>query len=358
MVITSLRLQNYRSHADREFRFSPDVNIIVGPNASGKTNILEAVLVIAQGASYRAKDEDLVEFDKPWARLDVTQRGEERTVKIIKSDGKANKDFIINGKTYKRLGFNTTLPLVYFEPNHLLLLVRGPEQRREYFDDLLGRLNPNYKTLLNKYRRTLSQRNSLLKQPKATALGQIFVWNIRLAEFGEQLVAARSELVVEINTKLSKVYSRIARIEAKALLSYESTFPATQYASRMVQKLEKSTELDFLRGFTATGPHREDYEFTLNDHELGQSASRGETRSLLLSLKAIELGFVENARGLRPILLLDDVFSELDIKRRRALVGALKGYQTIITTTDADTVKKYFKPSQIKIISLKGATKS
>src|SRR6266404_5873305 len=152
-MITSLRLQNFRSYKDDSFEFDPGVNIVVGPNASGKTNLLEAVLVLARGSSYRVRDAELVQFDKPWARLDGTFQNNTRTIKLEP----LGKSYLLDDKPFKRLSLERTLPIVFFEPNHLQLMTRGPDQRREYFDDLLERSLPIYKSLLSGYKRTLAQ---------------------------------------------------------------------------------------------------------------------------------------------------------------------------------------------------------
>lgn len=311
---------------------------MVGPNASGKTNLLEAVLVLARGSSYRAKDAELVKFNKPWARLDGFFEKHTRTIKLEPP----TKTFIIDDKPYKRLSLDKTLPVVYFEPNHLQLMIRGPEQRRDYFDDLLERSQPTYRSLLNSYKRTLAQRNALLKHGRRQASQQLFVWNIRLSEQGSQIALARHSLVNDINKGLSKVYSAITHKKSKLKVEYDNQFPVDNYASRLLHKLESATETDFERGFTAYGPHREDFIFYLNNQIAAQTASRGETRSSLLALKIYELSMIEKVRGQKPIFLLDDVFSELDGSRRRALVESLKDYQTIITTTDAESVLEYF----------------
>ncbi len=342
-MITGIRLQNFRSYKDESFEFDPGVNIIVGPNASGKTNLLEAVLVLARGKSFKAKDQELINFKAPWARLDGQFGSDKRVVKI-KSEGqdKAVKSFDLDGKPFFRLSLERSVPVVFFEPNHLQMISRGPEHRREYFDDLLERSQPGFKKLAASYRRTLAQRNALLKQSPAHARPQLFAWDVRLSELGSQIASARDQLVQEINKQLSKSYSKIAGRRTKAQLVYESQFPIESYGSRLLSKLESSSENDFERGFTAYGPHREDISFTLAGRPVNHSASRGETRSLLLSLKIFELGLIEKARGSKPIFLLDDVFSELDSARRRALVDYLKDHQTIITTTDADAVIEYF----------------
>jgi len=340
-MISSIRLQNYRSYTDASFEFEPGVNIVVGPNASGKTNLLEAVMVLASGGSYRARDAELIQFNKDWSRLESDFANHKRVVKL-QAEALPPKLFEVDGKAYRRLGFERTVPLVYFEPNHLQLLTRGPDQRREYFDELLERSLPGFKTLSNSYKRTLAQRNALLKRGHNTAKDQLFAWDVRLSEQGSQIAAARSGLTDQINLTLSKTYSQIAKHKSVANLAYGSQFPVANYASRMLYKLQVSVSLDLQKGFTGSGPHREDFVIKLNGQPANLSASRGETRSLLLALKIFELWLIEEARGQKPIFLLDDVFSELDGARRKALVARLKHHQTIITTTDAEAVLEYF----------------
>jgi DNA replication and repair protein RecF len=347
-VIDSIRLQNFRSYGDASFEFEPNVNIVVGPNASGKTNLLEAVLVLARGSSYRVRDAELVKFNKPWARLEANFQNHTRILKIQPPA----KTFEIDGKNFKRMNLERTVPVVLFEPNHLQLLLRGPEQRRDYFDELLERSQPAFKTLSNSYKRTLAQRNALLKQHQRQAQQQLFAWNIRLSELGSQIAQARQSLADEINSSLAKTYSQIAKHRSKVEMRYASQFPVYSYASRLLHKLESTIDTDFERGFTGYGPHREDFIFYLDGQLAGQTASRGEGRSLLLALKIFELGLIEKARGQKPIFLLDDVFSELDGSRRRALVARLARHQTIITTTDAEAVLEYFSKNH-NLIALK-----
>jgi len=341
-VISTIRLQNYRSYRDESFEFEPGVNIVVGPNASGKTNLVEAALVLARGSSYKARDSDLVRRGAKWSRLDGFFGTSTRSVKLQAEGDTVSKSFIINSKNYHRLNLERSVPVVFFEPNHLQLITRGPEQRREYIDDLLERTRGDFKRLSASYRRALAQRNALLKTPPTRAKEQLFAWNIRLSELGAKIAQSRGELVSQINKNLTRTYNSIASQRSSLKLSYDSQFDIERYASRLLSKLESSVELDFARGFTAYGPHREDLTLYLNKQPMSQLASRGETRSLLLALKIFELSLVEKARGMRPVFLLDDVFSELDSARRRALVNYLKDQQTIITTTDADAVVEYF----------------
>ena len=318
-MISTLRLQNFRSYQDGSFEFDKGINIIVGPNASGKTNLLEAILVLANGKSYRAKDEELVRLDKPWARLDGYFEHSNRIVKI-NPRGSRRKTFLIDDKLYYRLSFARTIPTVLFEPNHMQIIILGPQQRREYFDDLLQRSTPGFKTLSINYKRALAQRNALLKRGSSFGAKQLFAWDVRLSELGSKLSEARQNLIEDINQNLSKTYSQIALHKTVVTLKYETHFPVENYASKMLSKLQMTTDRDFMIGFTSVGPHREDIKILINDKPISQTASRGEIRSILLALKIFELELLEKQRGQKPIFLLDDVFSELDGARRHALV--------------------------------------
>lgn len=346
-MITSLRLQHFRSYTDKTFELSPAVTVVVGPNGSGKTNLLEAVLVAATGNSYRAKDAELIRHGQPWARLDAYTTTGPRTVKIVASP--AQKAFEIDGQTLQRLSQNRTLPVVLFEPNHMLLLSGPPELRRSFLDDILQQTSPGFGEHLRHYKRVLSQRNTLLKKNPKNLQEQLFVWNIRLSELGGRIARERLRLIEHCNKQLSEVYGRISDKPTEINLAYLSPFPPETYETTMLQKLEKSTELDVLRGFTAYGPHRDDLQANIHDNPFQHSASRGETRTLVLALKILELQLKEQARGNKPILLLDDVFSELDSTRRRALTKTIKGYQTIITTTDADADHHFPRSIQLLV---------
>lgn len=352
-MITSLRLQQFRSYGDESFEFEPMINIVVGPNAVGKTNLLEAILVLAQGGSYRAADNELVRFGKPWSRLDGYFGSQKRALKLERGPGseKTRKQLIIDGREYSRLSLDLTVPVVVFEPTNLQQLTRGPEQRRELIDGLLLGSRAGFKGLKNHYLRALAQRNRLLKNPRFNA-DELFAWDVRLCELGEQIAQAREALVTELNQNIAAVYSSIANKKSHVEVSYRSGFNVAQYSSLMLKKLKTNHALDVERGFTGCGPHREDIVFELNGEPVESAASRGETRSLTLAIKVFELQKQQAARGKKPIFLLDDVFSELDSARRRALVSYLKNQQTIITTTDADAVTEYFLKKAYHIIPI------
>jgi DNA replication and repair protein RecF len=175
-----------------------------------------------------------------------------------------------------------------------------------------------------------------------SAQSEIFPWNIRLSELGGLLAENRIRLLQTLNETSSELYGSLANKPSSVELNYETKFSLSHYGSSLLKSLEHTFELDVMRGFTGNGPHREDMNIVINGHPSQSSASRGETRTAVLMLKVMELQLIEQARGESPLLLLDDVFSELDGARRQALTNYLQNYQTFITTTDADVVVQHF----------------
>lgn len=342
-MITSARLQHVRSYSDASFEFGTGVNIVLGPNASGKTSLLESIIVALDGKSYKARDADLVQISELWGRIDVIADDHERICKlVVQGEGVVQKEFEIGGVLQKRLSHQKRLPVVLFEPNHLSLFHGSPDERRTYLDEILTRSSPTYGTQLRHYRRVLAQRNSLLKQMTRPTNEQLFVWNIRLSELGGQIATERMRLIEQYNERVSSLYSEIAGRETIVRLSYVSPIDGAQYETHLLHALEQSIARDHERGFTGFGPHREDITASINDAAAGMAASRGEIRTLVLTLKMLEADIIERATGKRPLLFLDDVFSELDGLRRQALVQFLAPYQSFITTTDADVVIEHF----------------
>lgn len=340
-MISDIRLQHFRSYSDAAFEFSPHVNIIVGPNGSGKTNLLEALLVLARGSSYRVPDAELLRFGSDWCRLDADVDGGQRSVKL-KTVPKFLKTYELNDRTFYHLTPQHILPVVLFEPNHLQLLHGAPEGRRNYLDDLLEFTTPGFTSFRRNYRRLLMQRNALLKRPGVPSTQELFPWNLRLSELGATIARARADLVADLAGQLPETYKNLSQSKTKLTITYAPKFPIDSYESHMLAKLESHAVEDAQRGFTAYGPHREDFTVFFDGQPAVETASRGETRTAILALKILELQQLERTRGQTPLLLLDDVFSELDGKRRQALTGFVQKYQTFITTTDADLVVEHF----------------
>jgi DNA replication and repair protein RecF len=341
-MITDIHLENFRSYSDESFEFGGGVNIIVGPNASGKTNMLEALSVATTGKSFRSRDIDLLKFGSQYSRLELhTNTNDHRIAYITCDQEKTSKEFKINDQQFKRLPLTKTIPTVIFEPDDLLILSGPPEFRRNFIDNILEQTITGFSTTRRRYKRALGQRNSLLKK-QVTSASQLFVWDVQLSELGSTIVEQRLKLIGAINTSATKHYNTISKGSNRVSLEYASKIKTNNYASNLLKHLEKNLNVDLARGFTGFGPHRDDISVFLNGQLTSGSASRGETRTLLLVCKFIELELIKNARGEQPIVLLDDVFSELDGNRRKALTDFLRDHQTYITTTDADIVLHHF----------------
>ncbi len=346
-MVSDIHLQQFRSYTDALYEFGPGVNIIVGPNGSGKTNLLEALLVLARAGSYRVPDSELLQFTKEWLRLEShDESGETRTLKL-QYKPQLQKTYIVAGKEYRRIPAAQLQPAVLFEPNHLQLLQGSPEGRRSYLDDILEQTKLGYAKTRRDYRRVLAQRNALLKKYNAAESQEFFPWDVRLSELGAIISRARSELITSLSLPLTELYTKISKSPTKVTIQYQSRFDIESYETSLLHTLEITRHEDVLRGFTSHGPHREDMVVLFDDRPAALVASRGETRTTVLALKILELQKLEDATDQQPILLLDDVFSELDGARRRSLTAYLQRYQTFLTTTDADIAAKHFTDSTI-----------
>ena len=341
MVLTSVRLQNYRSYLDSSFEFNPSVNIIVGPNASGKTNLIDALYLLSTGTPTKNSKEHIVNNSQEWARVDLlTDDNSQRTARLKRDE---NIIFDIDGKRFKRLAVDRKIPVVLFEPNHLYQITTSPEQRRLFIDEILTKTDKQFSSIRNKYTQTLRQRNSLLKQSPENIRKQIFAWDIRLCELASEIVNKRKEIIKYLNTYTSDIYSRIAGSNHQLQLKYESKInQESDYSTKLLKILQENIELDKQRGFTGFGPHRDDLLISINNHDMRGVASRGETRSILLTLKIIETQILEDIHNTPPLLLLDDVFGELDGLRRKSLIEFISNNQAFITTTDADIISHNF----------------
>lgn len=351
-MIENIRLQNFRSYSDQAFEFDDKTNIVVGPNASGKTNLLEAVYFVAMGNPVRSLDETFIKKGSEWARIDaITNDDQKRTIKLSYENERVKKTFEIDGVPKRKLTADIVLPAILFEPNQLYRLTTSPEVRRAFIDELCQLIDQTTYQLKKDYLRALSQRNRLLKQKGIATKNNMFAWNVRLCELGENLFKVRLDVIDRLNANLSQFYSSISGGEEKMHLTYQTKQDINNYGTSLMSRLYKEIELDIIRGYTGSGPHRDDILITVDKVVLKNIASRGETRTLVLALKKCETKLVEDATKKRPILLLDDVFSELDGKRRKLLTSFISDYQSIITTTDADIIDKSYaqKTNLIKL---------
>lgn len=345
-MIQTLELKNFRSYSSGLFELKPGVNILVGANASGKTNLLEAIHVICTMHGFESSDRNLISFDQDWSRVEAMTSDSTRVMKM-KSDDQNILE--VDGIAKKKISDRTALPVVVFEPSHMLLLGNEPERRRAYVDGILSQIRPGYKQLITGYKRALAQRNRLLKSDSLNK-DQLFVWDIQLCEKAGLIVAARKELVELLQDSAQSIYRSVSGHKETVKIAYASKIDTENYSESLNKYLKENLDLDTQRGFTGAGPHRDDIEILLRGKDARIAASRGEKRSLILTLKIIELKLVHEHSNKAPVFLLDDVFSELDGSRRRSLAKVLSEYQTFITTTDADVVIEHF--SQCNIIPI------
>ena len=340
MIIREIRVQNVRPYSLYSAQLSPGVTLILGQNGTGKTTLLESLYYLLQGTSFKGRDRDMIAHDSNTSQLLlVDANGSERRASLqTVMDDKIKKVFTIEKKSTARLPMKFRQPVVLFEPDELRLLSSSPQRRRQFFDGILSRLCPQYATALNRYQRVLLQRNELLKRHADTRAetwdAHLFAWDITFTELADTLVRYRHEFVKASNLRLSHLYNDMAGGNHTVTARYESNLPTDNYAQNLLKQLEHRRHADALRGFTSLGPHRDDVSVALDGHPASETASRGEMRTIMLAYKLLEVELQQKTYEATPLILMDDVFSELDSTREQQLMGALKGYQTIITATD------------------------
>lgn len=337
MIITSIHLQSIRNHEVFATKLLPNVTLITGSNGSGKTSIIEALYVALRGTSFRGTDKDLLRYGADWWRIDVGIEGNVgRTVSFDPSKTTGRKKFIVDEKNSYRLSLANKYPVVLFEPDDLRLISGSPTRRRQFIDTLVSSINPNYATTLRKYERALKQRNTLLKRQFVTA-DDVFVWNVSLSEYGAELVMQRVAFIEKLNKTLSVVYNTIATSKDDVSIHYSDTLIGNT-SQKIMSELHARFERDKILGYTTTGPHRHDIIFKFNNTPALANASRGEIRTIILALKFLEVALTEELTGNKPIILLDDVFGELDKSRQTELMQNFKDHQIILTSASAPEV--------------------
>ncbi|NCU33960.1 DNA replication and repair protein RecF [Candidatus Saccharibacteria bacterium] len=333
MIIKRLRVQNFRAHSDFTAEIGSGSTLILGPNGSGKTSLLEAIYVLLQGTSFRSSDKDILKNDgeDAWFRADlIDQKDDARTIKYNSLLTNGKKQFEISGKKSYRLPINARFPVVLFEPGDLSLLSGSPARRRQFMDRFLSQSDFGYRQAFARYNKALKQRNILLKQDNFLP-DEIFPWNLMLAEYGEVILSKRLEFVDRLNKEIGLVYGDISGVEDQIEIIYNGDVLCKE---KIMQLLSANQAKDRILGATSFGPHRHDLRFIFNGFEANSVASRGENRSIVLALKFLETDILAELSGRQPIVLLDDVFSELDASRQQLLTNHFSQYQTIITSVN------------------------
>lgn len=329
MIIRAVKLVNFRNHSEYNLECKDETSLILGKNGCGKTSVLEAIYILLRGKSFRAVDAEILKRGEDFYRVELEFNNGEKTV--VTFDGE-NKTFLILDKKTRRLPKKNKYPVVLFLPSDLNLISGSPAKRRDYFDRVFSQFNERYDDSLSKYNKALKQRNELLKRENLKP-GDVFSWNMLLARYGNEICKFRRQFVDEINERLTRVYRSIADNDDEVELQLETQAEGVS-EEKYLKQLEANLERDKYLGHTGFGVHRDDFVFFFNGKMADGSASRGETRSLILALKFIEAELIYEKTGLRPVVLLDDVFSELDKTRQKCLVKNFKDNQVIITSVE------------------------
>lgn len=352
MFVIRFAAQGFRNLAEEEIFPCEEVNVIYGGNAQGKTNLLEGIWLFTGGHSFRgAKDAELPRIDGatgknlPSAALALDFFSEEREQEAVLQIENGRRSSRINGvKKDTGTALVGKVRAVIFSPEHLLLIKEGPSHRRSFLDCALCQLKPSYATVLSTYRRALLQRNALLKDmAKSSQLTDTLgVWNSRIAKLGAQVMEERKGFTTGIAPEIARIYSGIAQGREEICVSYDPSVKGIgtreEIEKLFLNELERTAASDARTGFTSVGPHRDDLEITIDGISARAYGSQGQQRSAVLAMKLAEAQALAEFSGEPPIVLLDDVMSELDRERQDYLLNHLQGQQVFITCCSPETV--------------------
>ncbi|GAB1475962.1 DNA replication/repair protein RecF [Bacillota bacterium] len=339
MLFLSAKLHNFRNYHEQTVFFHPEVNIFRGNNAQGKTNLLESLYIMSLGKSFRTnRDSDMIGFkgDYSSAKCTYLKNAAERNMEIIFSQ--LGKSLIIDG--YKAKKTNEILDNVYvvsFTPEDMKIVKEEPEKRRKFIDRELCQLKPIYYSNLQRYKKVLMQRNSFLRQGNVEE-ELLEVWDKSLVEYGSRIIKDRKEFVDHIKNISKKIHKDITKGKENIDIFYEASVPyrdkKEEIAADFHEQLNKDRKRDLKTGTTGSGPHRDDLRITIDDIDLRNFGSQGQQRTAALSLKLSEIEIIKAEKKEAPVLLLDDVLSELDEARQEYLIKSFSDVQLFITTAD------------------------
>ena len=344
MFIKRLQMLNYRNYNVLDISLGPHVNVFMGDNAQGKTNILEGIYYCAFARSHRtSKDRELINWNSDNALLSVTvgrERLDKRIDISILKDGK--KAIQINKIKIKKIGelfgnFN----VVMFSPEDLKIIKDSPGVRRKFIDMELCQLNPKYYYNLVQYNKVLNERNSILRNRNINK-DILDVYDMQLVEFGYNIIMDRLEYIEKLNKYSTKIHSDITSGKERIEFKYVSTIKDLEnIRESFYSLLEKNRVRDCERGITSVGPHRDDFTVLINDIDTKSYGSQGQQRTAVLTIKFSSLKIIKELTGEHPVLLLDDVLSELDFSRKRYILSTIGDIQTIITCTGIEDLYEY-----------------
>ncbi len=337
MIIRSLRLEHYRNYDSLELEPDPGTNILYGDNAQGKTNALEAVYVCSTSKSHRGtRDRELIQFgqDEAHIQMIVEKKGIPTRIDMHLKKGRS-KGVALDGLPFRKVTyFFGIVNVIFFSPEDLSVVKNSPAERRRFLDSELCQLDRIYAYHLVNYNKVVSQRNKLLKEAESRPdmLDTLSVWDEQMVSHGVNLIERRRNFIAELNRIIGEVHGKITGERENISLRYCPEVTAENFAA----ELARGRGRDLAAKVSLSGPHRDDMEFDINGVDVRHFGSQGQQRTAALSLKLAEIELVKNRIRDTPILLLDDVLSELDSSRQRQLLSGIAGIQTILTCTGLD----------------------
>ncbi len=360
MRIKNLNLKNFRNYSDESITFGEGLNVLFGKNAQGKTNCAEAVFYLCTGVSARTKrDKQLIKNGEQCAEISLTAEGRYGGMEIYAKITESGREFKVNGNKITRTAdIMGNLFSVFFSPRELRLIQDGPDERRRFLNVSISQLSKPYYTALSRYNKILEQRNNLLKNRDLdTVYETLPVWDAQLSRYAATVAVKRAEYIDMLAPLANEAHTFLTDGAERLELSPEKKYKGSEaeLAERLFNELSATYERDLRLGYTATGPHRDDIDIEINGADAKTYASQGQTRTAALSIKLAEVEIFKRLSGEYPVLILDDVMSELDLPRRKKLAMRTSGLQTLLTCTHAE--RALYGKDAVKIKIEGGAVK-
>ena len=348
MILDKIELIDFRNYQSQSFEFSTGVNVVWGRNASGKTNLLEAIYILSTGNSFRAKlIDEMVRFGQELGRVSgkISEAKETRDLEVMVTRGLVGgqrtlkRKYLVDGASKRRRDYIGLLPVVIFRPEDMDMLTGGPDIRRTFMDEILSQISEAYARSLSTYTQALRRRNKLLDAVREGLVSRysLAFWDSLLIKHGLILIEEREGLVNYINSlwERSELFNQLKMVYDKSLISE--------------MRLAQYKDEELAAGYTLVGPHKDDFRVVSDQRDLAIYGSRGEQRMTVLALKLGEIYFAEELGGEKPLLLLDDIFSELDQVHRKEVLRVMTGRQVVVTTAMKEDLELFVEAKVIEL---------
>ena len=339
MIVSRLRLQNFRNYRELDVFFEENVNMFYGGNGQGKTNIIEAIYLISSVRSHRtAKEKDLIRFGETEAKIELFFSDRVRDFHVeLRLFAEKNHEIYINDiKCQKNSELIGLFSAVLFSPEDFSMIKEGPSERRRFLNIAIAQMRPQYFQCLVEYQRVLRSKNKALKEGGAF-LQMLDIYQEKLSVLGAKIIRYRAAFIEALTPHIQEIYKQITLTDEDFCVCYDSCVPLgdeQDMQKALYRKMQRAKERELLEKTSVVGPHREDLSFQINQKQVKEFASQGQQRTAILTLKLAQAELLKAQNGEYPVLLLDDILSELDATRRKFLLSDIKNKQVFITGTD------------------------